>query len=414
MLPLIGLAATYVPELIRLIAGDKAGNLAGTVSSVVSDVTKTSDPVAALKVLQTDVAAESELRAKLAQIAVDAQKAQNEEADKQRADELSTLQANMANTQGARASMLALAQDKSGIAWGAPVVSLVVTVGFFFILALVIFDGAGIATGAAGSAVAQIVNISVGTLATGFATVVNFWLGSSQSSRSKDSAAVTAQAVNASQISDVLETVKSVTNTAITGAQTAGLIAPTVVAPVVAPVKADGFDRCVAVTLAYEGGFVEDPKDAGGATNFGITKRALETFLGKQVSVDDVKNLSSSTAIEIYRANYWNQMLCGSLPAGVDLMIFDYGVNSGPGRAIKDLQSIVGVPQDGAIGKITLPAVLKAPPEDVINKLAASRMAFLKTLDNWAHDGDGWTRRVNDVQQKALDFAGKKAPAAMV
>ena len=409
MLPLIGLAATYVPELIRLIAGDKAGNLANTVGGVVSDVTKTSDPVAALKVLQTDAAAESQLRAKLAQIAVDAQKAQNEEADKQRADELSTLQANMANTQGARASMLALAQDRSGIAWGAPVVSLVVTVGFFVIVWAIIYKPGQI--DAANSPVAQIVNILIGTLATGFATVVNFWLGSSQSSRAKDSAAVTAQAVNASQISDVLDTVKSVTNTAITGARNDG-VAPAPAAA--APAKADGFDRCVAVTLAYEGGFVQDPKDPGGATNFGITKRALETFLGKQVSVDDVKNMTSSTAIEIYRANYWNQMLCGSLPVGVDLMVFDYGVNSGTGQAIKDLQSIVGVPQDGAIGKITLPAVLKAPPEDVINKLAAGRLALMKTLQEWEQDGEGWTRRVNDVQQKALGFVGKKTPAATV
>ena len=409
MLPLIGLAATYVPELIRLIAGDKAGNLANTVGGVVSDVTKTSDPVAALKVLQTDAAAESQLRAKLAQIAVDAQKAQNEEADKQRADELSTLQANMANTQGARASMLALAQDRSGIAWGAPVVSLVVTVGFFVIVWAIIYKPGQI--DAANSPVAQIVNILIGTLATGFATVVNFWLGSSQSSRAKDSAAVTAQAVNASQISDVLDTVKSVTNTAITGARNDG-VAPAPAPAAAAPAKADGFDRCVAVTLAYEGGFVQDPKDPGGATNFGITKRALETFLGKQVSVDDVKNMTSSTAIEIYRANYWNQMLCGSLPVGVDLMVFDYGVNSGTGQAIKDLQSIVGVPQDGAIGKITLPAVLKAPPEDVINKLAAGRLALMKTLQEWEQDGEGWTRRVNDVQQKALGFVGKKTPAA--
>lgn len=409
MLPLIGLAATYVPELIRLIAGDKAGNLAGTVGGVVSDVTKTTDPVAALKVLQSDVAAESELRARLAQIAVDAQKAQNDEADKQRADELSTLQANMANTQGARANLLGLAQARSSIAWGAPVVSLVVTVGFFVIVWAIIYKPGQI--DASNSPVAQIVNILIGTLATGFATVVNFWLGSSQSSRVKDEAAVTAQAVNAGQISNVLDTVKSVTNTAITSAQTAGLIAPAIVA---APAKVDGFDRCVAVTLAYEGGFTEDPDDPGGATNFGITKSALETFLGKQVSVDDVKNLSSSTAIEIYRANYWNQMLCGSLPAGVDLMVFDYGVNSGPGRAIKDLQGIVGVTQDGAIGKITLPAVLKAPPEDVINKLAAGRLMFLKSLPTWAKYENGWTRRVNDVQQKALAFAGNKPPAATV
>jgi hypothetical protein len=93
MLPLIGLAATYLPDLIRLIAGDKAGTVAAAVTRTVSDVTKTADPAAALKTLEADASVASELRARLAQIALDAQKTQNDAADQARQGELAALQA---------------------------------------------------------------------------------------------------------------------------------------------------------------------------------------------------------------------------------------------------------------------------------------------------------------------------------
>jgi Glycosyl hydrolase 108/Predicted Peptidoglycan domain len=399
MLPLVGLAATFVPELIRLIAGDTAGTVAAQVSQAVTDVTKTSDPVEALKALQADASAAADLRARLAQIAVDAQKAQNDEADKKRQDELAAIQANIANTTNARSSMLALTQAKSWIAWAAPAVSLVVTIGFFAILALILHESNE--PPGTNSDFQQLLYVSVGTLGTAFATVVNFWLGSSQGSRDKDVAALQAQSTHADQISQAMDTVKSVAADAV-----GAMSAPAKTVAAVVPAKPDNFDRCMTVVLANEGGFVENAADPGGATNFGITKRTLEAFVGHPVSIDDVKNLSSNTAIEIYRSNYWNMMLCDSLPSGVDLMVFDYGVNSGPGQAVKTLQKLVGVNQDGAMGKITLPAVAKASPKNLINELATARMQFLQGLPTFAQFGAGWTRRVNDVQQKALTMAG--------
>jgi hypothetical protein len=405
MLPLIGLAATYLPDLIRLIAGDKAGTVATAVSQTVTDVTNTIDPAAALKTLQSDASAATELRARLAQIALDAQKAQNDSADQARAAELAMLQASLGDTKDARGGMVALVQAHSGIAWGAPVVSVVVTAGFFAILALLVFFSGSITT-QAGATVTQILNISVGTLATGFATVINFWLGSSQGSQSKDAASLQMQATHAAQLGSIIDTVKSVTSKPFEAA-TAVMAAP---ADATAPatdssVKPGNFDRCVAVTLAYEGGFVDDPADPGGATNFGITKRTLEAYFGYAVSVDDVRNLSSSTAIAIYRANYWNQMRCGDLPAGVDLMVFDYGVNSGPATAIKALQGLVRVEQDGSIGPQTLGAVANATPMSLVNGLAQTRMNYLRGLPTFAQFGDGWTRRVTDVQQKGQQMA---------
>ena len=257
MLPLIGLAATYLPDLIRLIAGDKAGTVAAAVTQTVADVTKTADPAAALKALESDASVASELRARLAQIALDAQKTQNDAAEQVHQAELAGLQATLGDTKDARGGMADLVQAHSSIAWGAPVVSVVVTAGFFAILALLMVFGRR-SPPRAGETVTQILTISVGTLATGFATVVNFWLGSSQGSRSKDAASLQMQTTHAAQLDSIIGTVKSVTSQP----------AEAVAAVTEAAPQADSFDRCVAVTLAYEGGFSDNPGRPGWCDQF--------------------------------------------------------------------------------------------------------------------------------------------------
>jgi lysozyme family protein len=413
MLPLVGLAATIIPDLIRLIARDKSGTISDAVSKTVSDVTKTSDPIEAVKRLQSDPAATAELQVRLAQIAVDAEKAQNQEADRQRQDEMAMLQASIGNTEDARGTLVALARSGSGVAWAAPVVSLIVTLGFFAILGALIFYRSAVTIDAN---TAQIVNIIVGALAAAFATVVNFWLGSSQESRSKDTNALQLQATHAAQINHAIDTVRAVSNKAIDSATATATAtrAPPSTPPAVRtgsvvsanrPAQQDNFDACVALVLTYEGGFSDNPYDAGGATNFGITQRTLEAFLGHACTVDDVRNLSSTTAAAIYRANYWNLMRCGDLPAGVDLMVFDYGVNSGPGTAVKALQGLVGVTQDGAIGPITLAAVANFAPLTLVNDLAQQRLTYLRGLSGFPSFGTGWTRRVAEVQAQAQQMA---------
>ena len=374
MLPLIGLAATYLPDLLRLIATDTGGTISAAATKAVTDVTRTTDPVAAHAALQADPAAASTLRARLTQIALDAQQAQ-------RSDSGGTVP-----------------PVPEGIAWPASAVSLIVTMGFFAVLAVLAFRG-DVGGAYPSAAVAQILNISIGTLATGFATVINFWLGSSQGSRAKDAASRQIQTAHAAQLGSIIGTVASVTAKPV-GAVIAAARAPKAIE------AADNFDRCVAVTLAYEGGFSDNPDDPGGATNFGITKRVLEAFLGHPVTVDDVRAMSSGTAIEIYRANYWNQMRCGDLPAGVDLMVFDYGVNSGPATSIKALQGLVGAAQDGAVGRMTLGAVAQAAPATLVGGMAETRMGYLRGLASFAEFGNGWTRRVTDVRQKAQIMAG--------
>ena len=86
-----------------------------------------------------------------------------------------------------------------------------------------------------------------------------------------------------------------------------------------------------------EGGYSDNPEDPGGPTNFGITLATLRAYEGDpNLTADDVKNLTPAVAKEIYRTAYWNRMQCGALPVGLDLEVFDFGVNSGPAEIRED------------------------------------------------------------------------------
>jgi len=110
------------------------------------------------------------------------------------------------------------------------------------------------------------------------------------------------------------------------------------------------FKKCVAAILRHEGGYVNDPNDAGGETNFGISKRAFPDL--------DIKNLTEDQAIQIYCYNYWVPIMGDLIVSNeLALQVFDMGVNAGTGAAAKLLQNIVGTEPDGEIGPVTLKAV---------------------------------------------------------
>jgi len=166
------------------------------------------------------------------------------------------------------------------------------------------------------------------------------------------------------------------------------------------------FKSCMSVVLQEEGGFVDNPADPGGATNMGITLRTLEAWRRAPTSVEDVRNLSVDEAERIYRANYWNAMRCDSLPAGVDLMVFDFGVNAGPEESIRSLQRAAGVTADGMFGPETLAAVLRANPTDLTSRLADERLDFYRGLSTFSTFGEGWTRRVDEVKADSMRMIG--------
>jgi lysozyme family protein len=165
------------------------------------------------------------------------------------------------------------------------------------------------------------------------------------------------------------------------------------------------FERAVAVVLDHEGGFSNHPRDPGGATKYGITRGTLAKIRMRPVTLEEVQALTIDQAKAIYRQLYWRPILAGYLPAGVDLALFDFAVNSSPARAVKSLQRILHVSVDGRVGADTIAAVRAANPHVLIRSLTQHRIGFLSRLRTWPVFGRGWRRRVLAVEQRALAFA---------
>ncbi|GJD30004.1 hypothetical protein PMNALOAF_1247 [Methylobacterium adhaesivum] len=168
---------------------------------------------------------------------------------------------------------------------------------------------------------------------------------------------------------------------------------------------AANFERALPLVLKHEGGYVDHPKDPGGATNLGVTIGTLSSWLGRPASKADVAALTRATVAPIYRANYWNAIRADELPAGLDYCVFDFAVNSGPKRAAMALQRAVGVADDGVIGSITLANIANRPVDATIERVMADRMTFLRRLSTWPTFGKGWTARCDGVLREALAMA---------
>lgn len=150
-----------------------------------------------------------------------------------------------------------------------------------------------------------------------------------------------------------------------------------------------------------EGWFSNHPSDPGGMTNHGVTKTAWEEWVGHPVTEKVMRELTAQAVAPMYRRKYWNAAHCDDLPSGVDYIVFDTAVNSGPGRAIKFLQGCVGVDMDGALGPKTLNAIRAADTQQLIEDYAKRRLSFLQDLPHWGTFGRGWSRRVAEVQSTA-------------
>jgi len=173
------------------------------------------------------------------------------------------------------------------------------------------------------------------------------------------------------------------------------------------------FDKSLAAVLVHEGGFVNNPKDPGGMTNLGCTKTTWEEHCGHSVDEKTMRALTPQDVGPLYRQKYWNKVCADDLPAGVDYVVFDAAINSGPGRAAKWLQTCAGVTADGVIGSKTLEAVRAKDAKKLINDYCAYRLAYLQMLQTWQTFGKGWERRVKEVNAKGLALSQKVLTAAV-
>jgi len=153
----------------------------------------------------------------------------------------------------------------------------------------------------------------------------------------------------------------------------------------------------MAEVFKHEGGYVDHPRDPGGATNLGITHLTLAAHRGRKVTKADVKALGKQEAENIYRKSYWAKVHGDHLPYGLDLVAMDGAVNSGPSRGAKWLQRGVGAKADGKIGGQTIEAA-RAADVGAIERACDARMSFLRGLKHWGTFGKGWSRRVASVE----------------
>ena len=170
---------------------------------------------------------------------------------------------------------------------------------------------------------------------------------------------------------------------------------------------AENWEKCLEMILHHEGGYVNHPKDPGGETNLGVTKRVYEEWGGTK----EMKDLTIEDVEPIYKKNYWDKIKGDDLPDGLDLCVFDFGVNAGPGRAAKFLQKLLGVTQDGGIGPQTLGALQSAIGEDkvtqtreMIEKYQSMRQEYYEGLSTFDTFGKGWTRRVDETTHEAISM----------
>ena len=167
------------------------------------------------------------------------------------------------------------------------------------------------------------------------------------------------------------------------------------------------FDKSVEYILEHEGGYVDHPKDPGGATNKGITIATFCRYVKPKGTKEDLKQLTTEQAKIVYKAQYWDKVLGDELPSGVDHAVFDFAVNSGPRRAALYLQKVVGVTQDGKLGPNTLKATEAIPKIVVINTLMDKRLAYMKRIKRgelWKTFGRGWQKRIDRVRAESLQF----------
>lgn len=160
------------------------------------------------------------------------------------------------------------------------------------------------------------------------------------------------------------------------------------------------FKRALSKVLVHEGGYVNHPKDPGGATNKGITQRVYDVYRRKSGhSIQSVRHISDQEVENIYFQNYWKLAKCDQMPSGVGYVVFDGAVNSGVQQSVKWLQRALNVNADGQIGMITLNALAAYPDHDaLVDLICDRRLSFLKALKTWNTFKKGWLRRVEEVR----------------
>lgn len=158
-------------------------------------------------------------------------------------------------------------------------------------------------------------------------------------------------------------------------------------------------------TLQWEGGYVNDPADPGGATNCGITQAVYDSWRAQHKQAKQPVRQATAGEVEaIYRARYWDACACGQLPAPVDMVVFDSAVNCGTRRAVLWLQRALGVAEDGQLGPKTVAAARESAPFSVADRICRYRAEHYHDIvtrrPSLAKFAKGWANRLSALEKK--------------
>ena len=163
--------------------------------------------------------------------------------------------------------------------------------------------------------------------------------------------------------------------------------------------KLTEFDDIIKVVLKHEGGYVDDPDDRGGATNWGVTQKVYEAYVGYSCDKEEIKKMTQEVAEEIYFKNFWKPSKAERLPPEIRQTYFDMCVNHGQGGAVKILQQACNnkrkpdnqIDVDGGIGPNTIRAAVNLKDWE----LRVERSGFYWNL---VYDGAKYTKRTSQVK----------------
>ena len=166
------------------------------------------------------------------------------------------------------------------------------------------------------------------------------------------------------------------------------------------------FERAQEVVREFEGGFVNDPQDPGGPTNFGITHVTLAKWRNvSSVTATDVENMTYGEAKQIYKSLYWDRNNCGRLPGALALAVYNVSVHCGTQTGAAYLQRALNkngasLAIDNDVGDNTITAVGLAPVAAVLAGVIDLYEERLRGHPNFQHFKNGFMRRVGKLRDE--------------
>lgn len=170
------------------------------------------------------------------------------------------------------------------------------------------------------------------------------------------------------------------------------------------------FHDALALVLREEGGYVDDARDPGGATNLGVTARTWHAWSGKPASCATMRALTPAKVAPLYKAWFWDKVAGDTLPLALALPVFDCAVNMGPPAASGMLQAVVGAPRTAGAGEAMVRAVRAYVSgiglAKLIIRFGDARREHYRTLPTFPVFGKGWLVRIERIEREALAWAG--------